>query len=146
MPLLTNYHLFSFFFHSLNIPYFGRFSFPLRYNGPIYFSLLLNLFVTSVGINNEIYTQLSKNTRQRYLLSPDASLPHQMIRRRMMEEPPSPVPVVVLTTKLPIPSFCHSACWREGAARWQVIVLPVFVAAGFPTVLPIDTYHEVKNH
>ena len=73
MPLLTNYHLFSFFFHSLNIPYFGRFSFPLRYNGPIYFSLLLNLFVTSVGINNEIYTQLSKNTRQR--ASPDATFP-----------------------------------------------------------------------
>ena len=129
-------------------PIFGRFLFPLSHltMGQYIFHCLLYLFVKFVGINNEISTQLSKNTRQRYLLSPDASLPRQMIRRRMMEEPPSPVPVVVLTTKLPIPSFWHSACWREGAARWQVIVLPVFIAAGFPTVLPIDTYHEVKNH
>jgi len=29
----------------------------------------------SVGINNEISTQLSKNTRQRALLSPDATYP-----------------------------------------------------------------------
>jgi hypothetical protein len=41
--------------------------------GQFMFHCLLNLFVTSVGINNEISTQLSKNTRQR--ASPDATFP-----------------------------------------------------------------------
>jgi hypothetical protein len=39
--------------------------------GQYMFHCLLNLFVKSAGINNEISTQLSKNTRQR--ASPDAT-------------------------------------------------------------------------
>ena len=43
--------------------------------GQYIFHCLLYLFVTFVGINNEISTQLSKNTRQRALLSPEATFP-----------------------------------------------------------------------
>ena len=41
--------------------------------GQFIFHCLLNLFVSSLGINNEISTQLSKNTRQRALISPDVT-------------------------------------------------------------------------
>jgi hypothetical protein len=32
------------------------------------------------------------------------------------------------------------------AYHWQVTVLPVFVAAGFPMVLPVATICEVEKH
>ena len=41
--------------------------------GQYIFHCLLYLFVKFVGINNEISTQLSKNIRQRALLSPDVT-------------------------------------------------------------------------
>jgi len=46
--------------------------------------------------------------------------------RRMMKEP-SPVPV-------------------GAPCLWQMMVLPVFVAVRFPTVLPVATFCEVKKH
>jgi hypothetical protein len=32
------------------------------------------------------------------------------------------------------------------AFHWQMMVLPVFIAAEFPTVFPIATFREVMKH
>ena len=68
--------------------------------GQFIFHCLLNLFVTSVGINNEISNQLSKKILGRELSCLPTRLFHRQMTRRTMEEP-SPVPVVVPTTEPP---------------------------------------------
>ena len=98
---------------------------PTRY-ATLNFSSLLNFFVTSVGINNEISIQLGKNTRQR--ASPNATFRRQMTRRTMEE--PSPVPVVVPTTEPPLvsPSLSrrgsHCTDTFDGSPRPQQLKKP----------------------